>query len=318
MYAVQTQNNNGMYYGDQEQTMNIQGYQKQEKAPFDESLDPQPTQQYELFNPKNWSLQDFEFGRYLSNGKFGHVYLAREMRTKFILALKMLTKKQLESYNLLKTLTREVEIFANLSHPNILTFYGYFQTPKRIYLMLEWAPYGDLYTYMKQQKYQRFTEPRAAKIIKQVAEALKYMHSMNVMHRDLKPENLLVFDDDLVKISDFGWSIHTTSLNQKLRRTFCGTMDYISPEVIRTQQYTHKVDTWAIGILAFELCCGYPPFYGGDEDQTSKNIVKRQKINYPEHCSNHLKCFVNKILVQEEERPSIDQILNHSWIHNQY
>ncbi|KAM3135171.1 hypothetical protein pb186bvf_012636 [Paramecium bursaria] len=308
MYAVQTQNNNGMYYGDQEQTMNIQGYKKQEQAPFN-----YPAKQYDLFNPKNWSLQDFEIG-----STYQMENLAIEMRTKFILALKMLTKKQLESYNLLKALTREVEIFANLSHPNILTFYGYFQTPERIYLMLEWAPYGDLYTYMKQQKYQRFTEPKAAKIIKQVAEALKYMHSMNVMHRDLKPENLLVFDNDLVKISDFGGSIHTTSLKQKLRRTFCGTMDYISPEVIRTQQYTHKVDTWAIGILAFELCCGYPPFYGGDEDQTSKNIVKRQKINYPEHCSKNLKCFVNKILVQEEERPSIDQILNHSWIHNQY
>lgn len=108
-------------------------------------------------------------------------------------------------------LWREIEINAHLSHPNILSLYGYFQDQDFVYLMLELATHGELYQVMKKQEKRRFSERRSANFVRQIVEALAYCHGKNVMHRDLKPENILLFDNDLVKLADFGWAAHTPS-----------------------------------------------------------------------------------------------------------
>ncbi|CAK78324.1 unnamed protein product (macronuclear) [Paramecium tetraurelia] len=263
------------------------------------------------FDPTQWNLRNFEMGRYLGNGKFGHVYLARERESKFILALKVISKRQLNLCQLTGSLTREVEILTHLKHPNIISFYGFFQTEKRVYLMLEWAPLGDLYGLMKKQQNKRFNEKMASNIIKQITMAIGYMHSMNVIHRDLKPENILCFNDDVFKISDFGWSVHTPS---NRRKTLCGTLDYLCPEMINYQPHDNRVDVWTIGVLAYELVVGRPPFESHNENDTKRKIQHLQ-YQFPQWSSSDFQNFVKGILQHDcNKRPTIQQILNHPWI----
>ncbi|CAD8125942.1 unnamed protein product [Paramecium sonneborni] len=275
------------------------------------SEDEDFNQQDKEFDPNQWSLRNFEMGRYLGNGKFGHVYLARERESKFILALKVISKRQLNLCQLTGSLTREVEILTHLKHPNIINFYGFFQTEKRVYLMLEWAPLGDLYGLMKKQQNKRFNEKMASIIIKQITLAIGYMHQMNVIHRDLKPENILCFNDDIFKISDFGWSVHTPS---NRRKTLCGTLDYLCPEMINYQTHDNRVDVWTIGVLAYELVVGRPPFESHNENDTKRKIQYLQ-YTFPSWSSKDFQNFVKGILQHDcNKRPTIQQIISHPWI----
>jgi serine/threonine protein kinase len=107
--------------------------------------DPPKTKPVEMFDPSEWSVDDFEFGLPLGRGKFGHVYLAREKESKFMVAIKILYKRQLLKYDCMKQLQREIEIQSHLNHPNILKMYGFFYDDEKIYLILEWAPGGELF-----------------------------------------------------------------------------------------------------------------------------------------------------------------------------
>lgn len=160
-----------------------------------------------FFNPKEWSIDDFEIGKPMGRGKFGHVYLAREKRSKFIVALKVLYKSQLLKLNAEHLLRREIEIQSHLRHNNICRLYGFFWDEKKIYLILEFATGGEVYNELKESPNKRFSEIKAADYLYQVCLALKYLHSKNVIHRDIKPENLLNCMGT-IKLSDFGWSAH--------------------------------------------------------------------------------------------------------------
>ncbi|KAK3007520.1 hypothetical protein RJ639_014844 [Escallonia herrerae] len=180
---------------------------------------------------KRWTLNDFDIGKPLGRGKFGHVYLAREKRSNHIVALKVLFKSQLKQSQVEHQLRREVEIQSHLRHPNILRLYGYFYDQvqyilqKRVYLILEYAAKGELYKELQKCNY--FSERRAATYVASLARALIYCHGKHVIHRDIKPENLLIGAQGELKIADFGWSVHTFNR----RRTMCGTLDYLPPEM---------------------------------------------------------------------------------------
>lgn len=174
-----------------------------------------------------WELANFDIGRPLGRGKFGNVYLAREKDTKFVVALKVLFKKQIQRDNVEHQVRREIEIQSHLRHPNILRLYGFFHDPARIYLILEYAPKGALYKELQTQPNKRFDERRTAGYILSLADALIYLHERDVIHRDIKPENLLLGHNGELKIADFGWSVHEPNSS---RTTLCGTVDYLPPE----------------------------------------------------------------------------------------
>ncbi|KNC73148.1 AUR protein kinase, partial [Sphaeroforma arctica JP610] len=178
-------------------------------------------------NGKRWELSDFEIGRPLGKGKFGNVYLAREKSSKFIVALKVLFKSQLQKAEVEHQLRREIEIQSHLRHPNILRLYGYFYDKTKVYLILEYAPKGELYKELTRLK--KFTEAKTAAYVCQLAKALMYCHAKHVIHRDIKPENLLLGLTGELKIADFGWSVHAPS---NRRTTMCGTLDYLPPEMV--------------------------------------------------------------------------------------
>jgi aurora kinase A len=220
-----------------------------------------------------WSLNDFDIGKPLGKGKFGSVYLAREKKSKFIVALKVLFKSQLVKSNVEHQLRREIEIQSHLRHPNILRLYGYFYDATRVYLILEYAPRGELYKEL--QKCVFFDEKLTAKYIYQLADALKYCHTKKVIHRDIKPENLLVNAKGDLKIADFGWSVHAPSSR---RTTMCGTLDYLPPEMIEHKAHDEKVDLWCLGILCYEFLVGKPPFEAETSKLTYDRITKVFRI----------------------------------------
>lgn len=236
-----------------------------------------------------WSLTDFEIGKPLGRGKFGNVYLAREKRSKYIVALKVLFKAQLLSSNVHYQLKREIEIQSHLRHPNILRLFGYFYDETRVYLILEYAQKGELYAHLK--RLGRFEEKQAAHYISQLIEALKWCHERNVIHRDIKPENILLAANDDIKIADFGWCVHAPSSK---RATMCGTLDYLPPEMIMQRPYDYTVDLWCVGVLTYEFLVGKPPFETKKDQDTYKNIVS---LNYtiPDTVSQLASDFIKRV-----------------------
>lgn len=175
----------------------------------------------------SWHLSNFDIGRPLGRGKFGNVYLAREKDTKYVVALKVMFKKQIQVNKVEHQVRREIEIQAHLRHPNILRLFGYFHDASRIYLILEYAPKGALYKELQSQPNKRLDEKRTAGYIFSLTDALSYLHEHHVIHRDIKPENLLLGHNGELKIADFGWSVHEPN---SARTTLCGTVDYLPPE----------------------------------------------------------------------------------------
>ncbi|KAK5642577.1 hypothetical protein RI129_008744 [Pyrocoelia pectoralis] len=258
-----------------------------------------------------WSLADFDIGKPLGKGKFGNVFLAREKKSKFIVALKVLFKHMITSCNNEHQVRREVEIQSHLRHPNILRMYGYFHDEARVYLILEYAPKGACYNELLACENKRFSEARAADYIAQITDAVKYCHSKKVIHRDIKPENLLIGCKGEIKIADFGWSVHAPSSR---RTTLCGTLDYLSPEMVNGQTHDEKVDLWSIGVLCYEFVVGKPPFESKSYDETYRKISKAL-VSFPSHMSDGAKHLIKSLLVvNPNSRLDLDGILNHPWI----
>lgn len=260
---------------------------------------------------KSWSLSNFDIGRPLGRGKFGNVYLAREKESKFVVALKVLFKKQIQESKVEHQVRREIEIQSHLRHPHILRLYGYFHDDARIYLILEYAPKGTLFKELQSQPLKRFNEPTSAIYIRSLASALQYLHERDVIHRDIKPENLLLGHKGDLKIADFGWSVHEPN---SMRTTLCGTLDYLPPEMVQGKPHTKNVDLWSLGVLCYELIVGRAPFLATDYDETYKKIIK---VDYklPEFVSRAAAHFISKLLVlNPHQRLPLEQVFLHPWV----
>ncbi|XP_019672689.2 aurora kinase B isoform X3 [Felis catus] len=258
---------------------------------------------------RSFTIDDFEIGRPLGKGKFGNVYLAREKKSHFIVALKVLFKSQIEKEGVEHQLRREIEIQAHLQHPNILRLYNYFYDRRRIYLILEYAPRGELYKEL--QKSRTFDEQRTATIMEELADALLYCHGKKVIHRDIKPENLLLGLQGELKIADFGWSVHAPSLR---RKTMCGTLDYLPPEMIEGRTHNEKVDLWCIGVLCYELLVGNPPFESASHNETYRRIVKVD-LKFPPSVPMGAQDLISKLLKHNpSERLPLAQVSAHPWV----
>lgn len=257
-----------------------------------------------------WTLNDFDVGKPLGKGKFGSVYLAREKKSMFVVAMKVLFKSQLQSSNVEHQLRREVEIQSHLRHPNILRLYGYFYDKSRVYLILEYAAKGELYRELR--RFKCFSEKRSATYIASLARALIYLHGKHVLHRDIKPENLLIGIKGELKIADFGWAVHTL----EKRRTMCGTLDYLPPEMVENKEHDAGVDIWSLGVLLYEFLYGAPPFEAKEHSDTYRRIMKVDLI-FPSKpgVSDAAKDLICKLLVKDSsQRLSLTALLQHPWI----
>ncbi|XP_064210965.1 aurora kinase C [Tribolium castaneum] len=258
-----------------------------------------------------WSLNDFELGRRLGRGKFGRVFIAREKKTGLIVALKTLLKKEIVEGGVEKQILREIEIQSHLKHPNILQLLCWFHDSHRIYLAVDYAGKGELYKHLQAGMGGHFTEKEAAKYTYQVADAVNYCHKKCVIHRDIKPENLLLTYEGNVKLADFGWSVHSPSLQ---RDTMCGTLDYLPPEMVEHRRYGKYVDHWCLGVLCYEFLVGHPPFESKTSEETYHKI-RHVDLKFPEDVPSGARDLISKLLTRSShKRMSLNDVMCHPWI----
>lgn len=265
--------------------------------------------------PYDWAISDFEIGSPMGRGKFGRVYLAREKTSHAVVALKMLFKSELVKSGMQHQVIREIEIQSHLKHPNVLQMLTYFFDAKHVFLVLEFAAGGELYKHLQKQPGKRFNEKTAAKYTFQVADALHYCHLNKVIHRDIKPENLLMTSEGDIKLADFGWSVHAPSSQ---RKTMCGTLDYLPPEMVRNKEYNEKVDNWCLGVLCYEFLVGRPPFESGESKETFRKIVD-VAVPWTSLITPGPKDLISKLLrYRPEERLALTEVMKHFWIIKNY
>jgi len=236
---------------------------------------------FHKIDKKHFGPEDFEILKLIGKGTFGQVFQVRKRDTRRIYAMKVLSKKVIVQKKEVAHTLGERNILvrtAMAESPFIVGLKFSFQTPTDLYLVTDYMSGGELFWHL--QKEGRFHEARAKFYIAELILALQHLHEHNIVYRDLKPENILLDAKGHIALCDFGLSKANLTENATTN-TFCGTTEYLAPEVLLDEHgYTKMVDFWSLGVLVFEMCCGWSPFYAEDTQQMYKNIAFG-KVRFP-------------------------------------
>lgn len=208
---------------------------------------------------------DFEFLRVLGKGSFGKVLLARRYADKRLYAVKVLEKRAVVRRNETQHIMAERNVLRNNQHhPFLVSLHSSFQTKERLYFVLDYVNGGELFFHLQRERH--FSEHRARFYSAEMASAIGYLHAQGVVYRDLKPENILLDAEGHLVLTDFGLCKEGLDLDgpHQTTATFCGTPEYLAPEVIRKEAYGRSVDWWCLGAVLYEMLYGFPPFYSRD------------------------------------------------------
>ena len=256
-------------------------------------------------------ISDFEKEKEIGKGGFGLVWKVIHKKTQKVYCIKVIKKDGIVQQKLVDQMNREIEIMYILNNPHCLRLKNHFEDDENFYLVMPLASKGQLYRVLK--RFRKFDERTAAQILRETISALQYLHSFKppIIHRDIKPENLLLNEGGRILLADYGWS--NFNVEGDVRKTFCGTPEYIAPEMLLKKGHDTRVDIWSIGILMFELLSGYSPFVAKSNQELYQNI-KRLKIQWPKDMPPLAKNLISNILkLNPIDRPSFDEILNHQW-----
>lgn len=254
---------------------------------------------------------DFRREEVLGEGSYSIVTLATHRASGLLFALKEIDRSRLRWRPLEAQLRWEINLQRTLRHPHIVRLYSYFITPECISLVLEYCSGGTLLSRLRAAPQHRLSERQASRYTRHVAKALAHLHGLGVAHRDLKLENVLIDAEGIAKLADFGWSRpvvhplppskpvataqtvgdrndaprtsvkHDTSNEDSTeevtegRRTVCGTLDYLSPEMVSGQEHSAKTDVWSLGVMLAEMLTGTPPFY---TESTQRTLYAIQRL----------------------------------------
>ena len=255
-------------------------------------------------------ISDFEKEKEIGKGGFGLVWKVVHKKTQKVYCIKVIEKSGIIQQKLVDQMNREIEIMYILNHPHCLRLKNHFEDDQNFYLVMPLAHKGQLYKILR--KFKKFDEKTTAQILRETISALQYLHSFKppIIHRDIKPENLLLNNGGRVLLADFGWS---NFADGDVRKTFCGTPEYIAPEMLLKKGHDTRVDIWSVGVLMFELLAGYSPFVAKNNQDLYTNI-KKLKIQWPKDMPPLAKNLIGKILrLNPTERISLEEILNHQW-----
>uniref|UniRef100_H3C9L4 protein kinase C n=1 Tax=Tetraodon nigroviridis TaxID=99883 RepID=H3C9L4_TETNG len=246
------------------------------------------------------SLQDFRMIAVLGRGHFGKVLLSEYKKTGTMYAIKALKKGDIIARDEVESLMCEKRIFeiVNVSHhPFLVNLFACFQTPEHVCFVMEYTAGGDLMMHIHTDV---FTEPRAMFYSACVVLGLQFLHDHKIVYRDLKLDNLLLDTDGYVKIADFGLCKEGMGFGDRTS-TFCGTPEFLAPEVLTDTSYTRAVDWWGLGVLIYEMLVGESPFPGDDEEEVFDSIVN-DEVRYPRFLSNEAIGIIRRLLRRNPER----------------
>lgn len=259
----------------------------------------------------------YHFGKTLGAGTFGVVKYAKMNTTGEEVAVKIILKKTLKGNE--KMVYDELAMLQQLEHPHIVRFKDWFESREKFYIVTQLATGGELFDRICEQG--RFTEQDASRCIKEVLEAIDYLHSRNIVHRDLKPENLLYVtpehNSDLV-LADFGIAKTLNSPEEQLT-SMAGSFGYAAPEILRGTGHGKPCDIWSLGVITYTVLSGYSPFRAENVPDFLEEVSDDYRIvcheRYWKHISHAAKEFIQSMLqVDPHKRPTTKELLKHPWI----
>jgi protein kinase A len=293
----QAQQQQSQFQQHQEQNQNQVPQQQQQQQPSQQQHTHQPGHQYTnsvmRVTKGKYSLGDFDILRTLGTGSFGRVHLVQSKHNQRFYAVKVLKKAQVVKMKQVEHTNDERRMLADVKHPFLITLWGTFQDSKNLYMVMDFVEGGELFSLLR--KSGRFPNPVAKFYAAEVTLALEYLHSKNIIYRDLKPENLLLDRHGHLKITDFGFAKRVPDKTW----TLCGTPDYLAPEVVSNKGYNKSVDWWSLGILIYEMLCGYTPFWdSGSPMKIYENILKG-KVKYPAYVNADAQNLLERLITAD-------------------
>ncbi|CAI9287446.1 unnamed protein product [Lactuca saligna] len=263
---------------------------------------------------KTIGLEDFEVMKVVGQGAFGKVYQVRKRDSLEIYAMKVVRKDKIVEKNHAEYMKAERDILTKIDHPFIVQLRYSFQTKYRLYLVLDFVNGGHLFFQL--YHHGLFREDLARIYAAEIVSAVSHLHANGIMHRDLKPENILLDVDGHALLTDFGLA---KEFDENARsNSLCGTVEYMSPEIILGKGHDKAADWWSVGILLFEMLTGQPPFHGGNRDKVQKKIVK-DKMKLPAFLSSEAHALLKGLLQKDPSKrlgngvTGSDEIKNHKW-----
>jgi len=242
---------------------------------------------------------DFEFLKVIGKGSFGQVLLAQDRLDHTFYAVKVLNKQSIIKKNEQYHIMAERNVLTkNLSHPFLVSLHYSFQTPQKLFFVLDYVNGGELFFHLTKERY--FPEVRARFYAAEIGSAIGYMHDQDILYRDLKPENLLLDREGHIVLTDFGLCkeyISTTDTTQ----TFCGTPEYLAPEVLQKKPYSKAIDWWCFGSVLYEMLYGLPPFYSRNHQEMYAAIIN-SPLTFKPTATRHAKSILAGLLQKNPKK----------------
>mmetsp|Transcript_71073 Transcript_71073/g.171982 ORF Transcript_71073/g.171982 Transcript_71073/m.171982 type:complete len:659 (+) Transcript_71073:248-2224(+) len=242
------------------------------------------------------TIRDFSLLKVVGKGSFGKVMQVRSKTNGRIYAMKVLRKANIVKRNQVEHTRTERNVLGRIDHPFIVGLNFAFQTKSKLYFVLDYCAGGELFFHLGNEG--RFDEHRSAFYAAQIVLALEHLHNQSVIYRDLKPENVLLDHNGNVRLTDFGLSKENVPSTDSGAHSFCGTPEYLAPEILNRKGHGRAVDWWSLGALLYEMLTGLPPFYCRDRNQLFEKI-RSGVLEFPDFVSEHARALLNGLLTRE-------------------
>jgi len=267
--------------------------------------------------PVKVTADDFQLLKVIGKGSFGKVMQVKKKDTGKIYAMKVLQKEAIINRNQVIHTRSEKSILQQVQHPFIVGLHYAFQTKDKLYMILDYVNGGELFFHLKHEG--KFSESRVKFYTAEISLALAHLHNLGIVYRDLKPENILLDGDGHIVITDFGLSKQmmvppSGDTSEATTHTFCGTPEYLAPEVLRGQGHGTPVDWWSLGTLVYEMLTGLPPFYSANTNVMYQKILSSE-LRFPPEMSGDCRSFLSGLLERDPtKRMDGEAVMKHPWL----